>query len=86
MRWPCHDGHNVVRCFHDADRLLWCRWQRTFGKFTGHVRTAHDVVPVEVEKDQAMFQDTVDRVDSSGGDAEVVSQLRWLRRARRMGF
>lgn len=38
--------------------------ETVFGKYTGEVRTAHDVVPVEVEKDQAMFQNTVDRVDS----------------------
>merc|ERR1719502_1778731 len=38
--------------------------ERAFGKFSGHVRTAHDVVPVEVEKDQAMFQNTVERVDN----------------------
>ena len=38
--------------------------QKVFGKFTGSVRTAHDVVPVEVEKDQAMFQNTVERVDN----------------------
>lgn len=41
-----------------------------FGKFSGHVRTAHDVIPVEVEKDQAMFQDTVERVDN------VVAKMR----------
>jgi len=40
-----------------------------FGKHTGTVRTAHDVVPVETEKDQAMFQETVNRVD------DVVSTL-----------
>lgn len=38
--------------------------ERVYGKHTASVRTAHDVVPVEVEKDQAMFQNTVDRVDS----------------------
>ena len=45
----------------------WCDSQRVFGKFTGTVRTAHDVQVCEVEKDQAMFQDTVDRVDSVVG-------------------
>jgi len=37
--------------------------ETVFGKLTGQVRTAHDVVPTEVEKDQEMFQNTVDRVD-----------------------
>jgi len=40
-----------------------------FGKQTGTLRTAHDVVHTEVEKDQAMFQNTVERVD------DVVSTL-----------
>jgi len=35
-----------------------------FGKQTGSVRTAHDVVPLEVEKDQQMYQGTVERVDN----------------------
>jgi chromosome segregation ATPase len=38
--------------------------ESVFGSFTGKVRTAHDVVPVEVEKDQEFFQHTVDRVDN----------------------
>jgi len=35
-----------------------------FGKHTGSVRTAHDVVPLEVEKDQQVYQGTVERVDN----------------------
>jgi len=38
--------------------------QSVYGKHTAKLRTAHDVVPVEVEKDQAMFQNTVTRVDA----------------------
>jgi chromosome segregation ATPase len=38
-----------------------------FGKHTGSVRTAHDVVPLEVEKDQQIYQGTVDRVDNIVG-------------------
>merc|ERR1712227_609604 len=37
--------------------------EAVYGKYTASVRTAHDVVPTEVEKDQLQFQNVVERVD-----------------------
>jgi len=38
--------------------------ESVFGQFSGQIRTSHDVVPCEVEKDQEMFQNVVDRTDN----------------------